>query len=58
VWLSEWSSSTLLRFDAASGRFEQATPDGGYSTVRQILGRRGEAWGAESGSDRLVRVTR
>jgi len=58
VWVSEWATSTLLRFDAATGKFEPATREGGYQAVRQILGRRGETWGAESGADRLVRVTR
>jgi virginiamycin B lyase len=58
VWLSEWSTSTLLRFDPAAQKFESATPAGGFVAVRQLAGRRGETWGAESGSDRLVRVTR
>jgi virginiamycin B lyase len=57
VWLSEWATSTLLRFDPRTEKFERMTPEGGYGAVRQILGRRGEVWGAESGADRLVRVT-
>jgi virginiamycin B lyase len=56
-WISEWSEGALLRFDPATGKFERATAAGGYANVRQILGRHGETWGAESGSDRLVRVT-
>lgn len=58
VWISEWATSTLQRFDPQTQRFERMTPEGGYAAVRQILGRRGETWGAESGADRLVRVTR
>jgi virginiamycin B lyase len=58
VWISEWGTSALLRFDPATQKFEPATKEGGYRAVRQILGRRGETWGAESGADRLVRVTR
>jgi len=57
VWLSEWATSTLLRFDPRTEKFERMTPEGGYAAVRQILGRGGEVWGAESGADRLVRVT-
>jgi virginiamycin B lyase len=58
VWLSDWSESALLRFDPATERFERGTDPGSYANVRQILGRPGETWGAESGNDRLVRVTR
>ena len=58
AWISDWSEGALLRFDPASEKFTRATEGGGYANVRQILGRRGETWGAESGSDRLVRVTR
>ncbi|HZZ94848.1 MAG TPA: hypothetical protein VFE23_19970 [Usitatibacter sp.] len=58
VWLSEWSTSTLLHFDPATQRFEDGTHAGGFAAVRQLAGRRGETWGAESANDRLVRVTR
>jgi virginiamycin B lyase len=58
VWLSEWATSALLRFDPATEKFERMTAEGAYAGVRQILGRAGETWGAESGADRLVRVTR
>ena len=57
VWTSEWSSNSILEFDPASGkfiaRFKSDVSDAG---VRQILGRKGETWGAESGNDRLVVV--
>ena len=58
AWLSDWSEGSLLRFDPVTRKFERATAEGGYANVRQVLGRRGETWGAESGNDRLVRVTR
>jgi virginiamycin B lyase len=40
VWLTEWSANTILRFDP----------------VTEMQGRAGEAWGAESGNDRLVMI--
>jgi len=58
AWVCDWSEGTLLRFDPSTEKFERATADGGYANVRQLSGRRGETWGAESGNDRLVRVTR
>ena len=57
AWVSDWSEGALLRFDPATEKFERATDEGGYANVRQILGRRGETWGAESAADRLVLVT-
>ena len=57
VWTSEWSSNSILEFDPATeryiARFRSDVSDAG---VRQILGRKGETWGAESGNDRLVVV--
>jgi virginiamycin B lyase len=43
-----------VRFDPRTSRFRVVrlpTPD---AAVRQLLGRRGELWGAESGTDKLV----
>jgi virginiamycin B lyase len=56
VWLSDFGSNALVRFDPRTGRFTRValpTPD---AHVRQIHGRRGEVWGAESGADKLVVV--
>lgn len=57
VWLTEWTSNAILRFDLATGRFESFTSDRDGANVRQMLGRPGEAWGAESGTDRLVVIS-
>ena len=57
VWLTEWSSNAILRFDPATERFERFASDRPNAQVRQMLGRPGEAWGAESGTDRLVVIT-
>jgi virginiamycin B lyase len=56
VWVSDFGAGTLLRFDPAAGQFSHV---GGQETdvrIRQLLGRPGEVWGADSAHDRLVRV--
>ena len=57
VWLTDWTSNAIVRFDPASERFESYPSDRPGANVRQMLGRPGEAWGAESGTDRLVAIT-
>ncbi|MEP7068652.1 MAG: hypothetical protein ABI789_05400 [Usitatibacter sp.] len=56
VWITEWTSNAILRFDPDTAKFESFPSDKGGAAVRQMLGRHGEAWGAESGNDRLVVV--
>ena len=56
VWLSDWSHDSIVRFDPATERFEAIGPDGAGAGVRQIMGRAGEVWAAQSGLDRLVRL--
>jgi virginiamycin B lyase len=54
VWLSDFGANALVRFDPEDESFTQfALPSAG-ADVRQILGRPGEIWGAESGTDKLV----
>ena len=52
VWVTDFTTDHILRFDPASEQFERFKA----SSVRQLLGRPGETWGAESGKDRLVVV--
>ncbi|HEV8696816.1 MAG TPA: hypothetical protein VGQ89_03905 [Candidatus Limnocylindrales bacterium] len=57
VWLTDFGANAIVRFDPASERFDSIdlpSPDG---SVRQLLGRPGELWGAESAVDKLVLVT-
>lgn len=54
VWLSDFASNALLRFDPQSERFTAYPSNHEHANVRQLLGRPGEVWGAESGTDRLV----
>jgi len=54
VWLTDWTENAIVRFDPATETFETFPSSKDRANVRQLLGRRGEAWGAESGTDRLV----
>ncbi len=56
VWLTDWSANAIVRFDPVTETFASYASTKPYANVRQMLGRSGEAWGAESGLDRLVRV--
>lgn len=56
VWITDFAANAILRFDPASERFQSFPSDRPDARVRQMLGRKGEAWGAESGTDRLVVV--
>lgn len=54
VWLSDFGSNALVRFDPATETFAVFTLPSRNASVRQLLGRAGEVWGAESGTDKLV----
>jgi virginiamycin B lyase len=57
VWLTDFGANAIIRFDSTTERFDSIdlpSPDG---SVRQLLGRPGELWGAESSADKLVVVT-
>ncbi len=56
VWLSDFGANALVMFDPRTEQFRSFPSDAPNASVRQILGRPGEVWGAESGADRLVVV--
>jgi virginiamycin B lyase len=56
VWLTDFVANAIVRFDPAAEKFESFPSDKRGANVRQMLGRPGEAWGGESGTDRLVVV--
>jgi virginiamycin B lyase len=56
VWLSDWNGNAIVRFDPVNEQFESFPSDRRGASVRQLLGRPGELWAAESGTDRLVVV--
>ena len=56
VWLTDWSTNAIVKFDPVSEKFQSFESNRRGANVRQMLGRAGEVWGAESGNDRLVMV--
>ena len=54
VWLSDFGANALVRFDPTSETFTVLELPSPGAAVRQILGRPGEIWGAESAVDKLV----
>jgi virginiamycin B lyase len=56
VWLTDFGANSLWRFDPATQRFTRVDLPSADAAVRQLLGRPGEVWGAESGTDKLVVV--
>ena len=55
-WVSDFAANALVRFDPSTERFTVVTLPSSPANVRQLLGRPGEVWGAESGVDKLVVV--
>jgi virginiamycin B lyase len=56
VWLSDFGVNALVRFDPSREAFDSFPLPSPSGAVRQILGRPGEVWAAESGADKLVVV--
>ncbi len=54
VWLSDFGANAIVRFDPVQEIFTEFALPSSPASVRQILGRPGEVWGAESGVDQLV----
>jgi virginiamycin B lyase len=57
VWLTDFGAGAIVRFDPMTQRFTRIRLRAN-ANVRQLLGRPGEVWGAESGADRIVSVSR
>jgi virginiamycin B lyase len=56
VWLSDFGANSIVRFDPTTEQFTSFPLPSNPGDVRQILGRPGEVWGAESAADKLVVV--
>jgi virginiamycin B lyase len=54
VWVSDFAANAILKFDPGTKSFAGFPSDRQDAAVRQLNGRQGEVWGAESGTDRLV----
>jgi virginiamycin B lyase len=56
IWLSDFGGNALVRFDPAIEQFTVYELPSPNAQVHQILGKPGEIWGAEWGTDKLVVV--
>ena len=56
VWATDWMANAIQRFDPVTESYQSFPSDKRGANIRQMLGRPGEAWGGESGTDRLVVV--
>jgi virginiamycin B lyase len=54
VWLTDFGSNAIVRFDPPTEKFATFKLPSRDAAVRQLLGRPGEVWGAESATDKLV----
>jgi virginiamycin B lyase len=57
VWLSDFGSNAMLSFDPQTEQFHTYLLPHRSGEVRQIHGRPGEVWGAESAADHLVLIS-
>jgi len=58
VWVSDFGGNAIHRFDPIAEQFDVFELPHNPGNVRQILGRPGEVWGAESAADQLVVIWR
>jgi len=54
IWLTDFGGNAIHRFDPSTETFETHKLPSTPGNVRQLLGRDGEVWGAESAADQLV----
>ena len=57
VWLSDFGNNSMVSFDQEKEEFRVYKIPSAGAKVRQILGRKGEVWGAESGQDKLLLIS-
>ena len=56
VWVSDFGGNAVFRFDADGERFERFGFPREAASVRQILGRPGEVWLPESGTEHISMI--
>lgn len=56
VWVTDFGSNAILCFDPVTEEWLTFEHESQPAEVRQLLGREGEMWGAESAADQLVVV--
>jgi virginiamycin B lyase len=57
VWLTDFGANAIVRFDPDTEAFDSFPIPTADAAVRQLHGPPGEVWGAESATDKLIRVT-
>ncbi len=58
VWVSDFGGNAIHRFDTPTRTWATFPLPSSPGNVRQLLGRPGEVWGAESAADQLVVIRR
>jgi virginiamycin B lyase len=56
VWVSDFGSNSMVRFDPVTETFNSYPLPADPGNVRQIHGRPGEVWGAQSADDSLILI--
>ena len=56
VWLTDFGGNAIVRFDPVTEKFHAFPSDKPNANVRQMDGKPGQAWGGESGTNRLVMI--
>ncbi len=56
VWVTDFGGNAIVRFDPVTEQFTEFPLAEAQAQVRQLLGRPGQVWGAESRVDQLVMV--
>jgi len=54
VWIAEWTGNAVYSFDPATEKFEHFGLPRPGANIRQILGRKGEVWLPESGTEHIT----
>ena len=54
IWLTDFGANAITSFDPTTETFTEYPVPSPAAAVRQLLGRPGEVWGAESGTDKLI----
>ena len=53
VWCCDWTANAVFSFDAGAEKFERYGFPRDATNIRQILGRPGEVWLPESGTEHI-----
>ncbi len=53
MWLTDFRANAMVRFDPVTEKFDVFPSPRSNSNMRQILGRPGEIWSPESGTDHI-----